>query len=47
MLSSVLLYNPMTMCAHGAMLEEVVIHFVVMVFFEGFIPRIALLCLPQ
>ena len=41
MLSGVLLYNPMNMCAHGAMVEEVVIHFVVMVFFNGFIPKIA------
>lgn len=43
-LSSVLLYNLMTMCARGAMLEEVAIHFVVMVFFEGFIPGMARLC---
>ena len=34
----------MTMCARGAMLEEVAIHFVVMVFFEGFIPGMARLC---
>ena len=42
--SSALLYSLMTMCAHGAMLEEVAIHFVVTVFFEGFVLRKVRLC---
>ena len=44
MMSSVLLYSPMIMCAYGAMLEEVAIHFVVTVSFERFVPRKIRLC---
>ncbi len=46
-LGSVLLYNPMTICAHGAMLSEVAIHSAVMGFFEGFIHGMARLCSSQ